>query len=145
MIDGRTVGEVVPKSASAKEIADLWVYVQDRLSRLMKDPAFVPEFRAAHLSVSPLTTLDAAVPSEEANAPAASTAAPIEPPEQPATEEIAAGAFAKPWEGAERHALLERRQNQGVFFGGVERRTQGSFGRRASDQLPPPDQIGAKR
>ena len=37
MIDGRTVGEVVPKSASAKEISDLWLYIQDRLSRLKKD------------------------------------------------------------------------------------------------------------
>src|SRR6185503_16242082 len=38
MVDGRTVGEVVPKSASTKEISDLWIYVQDRLARLTKDP-----------------------------------------------------------------------------------------------------------
>src|SRR6476659_3363205 len=34
MVDGRTVGEAVPKSASSKEIADLWVYLQDRLARM---------------------------------------------------------------------------------------------------------------
>lgn len=44
MVDGRTVGEVVPKSQSAKEVHDLWIYVQDRLSRLKKDDAkeFMP-------------------------------------------------------------------------------------------------------
>src|SRR6185312_7562585 len=31
MTDGRTVGEAAPKSASSKEIRDLWLYVQDRL------------------------------------------------------------------------------------------------------------------
>ena len=36
MIDGRTVGEAAPKSQSAKEIADLWSYVQDRLAQLTK-------------------------------------------------------------------------------------------------------------
>ena len=34
MIDGRTVGEVDANSRSAKEIADLWIYVADRLMRL---------------------------------------------------------------------------------------------------------------
>ena len=38
MIDGRTVGEVVPNSPSAKEISDLWLYIQDRLSRIVHDP-----------------------------------------------------------------------------------------------------------
>jgi chromosome partitioning protein len=38
MVDGRTAGEVVPESASAKEIRDLWTYVQDRLARLPDQP-----------------------------------------------------------------------------------------------------------
>jgi len=67
MVDGRTVGEVVPKSASAKEVADLWIYVQDRLSRLMHDPALAPEARPEHFAVSSLT-------------PASSEAAPAEVP-----------------------------------------------------------------
>jgi len=37
MVDGRTVGEAAPKSASAKEIAELWVYIQDRIARLPKN------------------------------------------------------------------------------------------------------------
>jgi len=37
MVDGRTVGEASPKSASAKEIADLWVYIEDRIDRLPKN------------------------------------------------------------------------------------------------------------
>src|ERR1700748_3691473 len=38
MIDGRTVGEVVPNSQSAKEITELWLYIQSRLSRIVKAP-----------------------------------------------------------------------------------------------------------
>jgi chromosome partitioning protein len=45
MVDGRTVGEVVAKSASAKEISDLWTYIQDRLYRLKRDPALLPDIR----------------------------------------------------------------------------------------------------
>jgi chromosome partitioning protein len=45
MVDGRTVGEVVPGSASAKEVGQLWVYIQDRLARLVKDPTLAPEDR----------------------------------------------------------------------------------------------------
>src|ERR1700712_5121332 len=37
MVDGRTVGEVVAKSQSAKEVRDLWLYIQGRLSRLTGD------------------------------------------------------------------------------------------------------------
>ena len=37
MVDGRTVGEASPKSASAKEIGELWTYVQDRISRLPRN------------------------------------------------------------------------------------------------------------
>jgi chromosome partitioning protein len=38
MIDGRTVQEVDAESRSAKEIADLWVYLNDRLKRLRDGP-----------------------------------------------------------------------------------------------------------
>ena len=37
MVDGRTVGEASPKSASSKEMAELWTYVQDRISRLPRN------------------------------------------------------------------------------------------------------------
>ena len=43
MIDGRTVGEVTPNSQSAKEISDLWLYIQERLSRIVHDPALLPQ------------------------------------------------------------------------------------------------------
>jgi len=54
MIDGRTVGEVTPSSQSAKEISDLWAYIQERLSRLMHDPALLPEIKAGHLAINAL-------------------------------------------------------------------------------------------
>jgi len=52
MVDGRTVGEAAPKSASAKEISELWLYLQDRIARLPqseetheRDSGFVIEAR----------------------------------------------------------------------------------------------------
>jgi len=54
MIDGRTVGEVVPNSQSAKEVADLWVYIQDKLSRIVRDPALLPQIKPNHLAVNAL-------------------------------------------------------------------------------------------
>jgi chromosome partitioning protein len=54
MIDGRTVGEVVPGSQSAKEISDLWVYIQDRLSRIVHDPSLLPDIKLGHLAINSL-------------------------------------------------------------------------------------------
>jgi chromosome partitioning protein len=54
MIDGRTVGEVTPSSQSAREISDLWVYIQERLSRLMHDPSLLPEIKPEHLAINSL-------------------------------------------------------------------------------------------
>lgn len=54
MIDGRTVGEIVAKSASTREISELWSYIQFRLSRLMRDPQLIPEFQPQDRAVAPL-------------------------------------------------------------------------------------------
>ena len=40
MIDGRTVMEVKPEGASAKEVGSLWSYVEDRIKRLPVKPIF---------------------------------------------------------------------------------------------------------
>ena len=116
MVDGRTVGEVVPKSQSAREVRDLWTYVQDRLCRIVQDPLLVPDFRPSHLAVSGLSALDA---------PAASD-------DPPASEELAVAPSPQDGADIERRPLLERRPPHGGTFGGAERRFQ-PFGRRASD------------
>jgi chromosome partitioning protein len=54
MVDGRTVGEIMANSPSAKEITELWSYVQFRLSRLVRDPKLIPEFVPRDQSVAPL-------------------------------------------------------------------------------------------
>jgi len=54
MVDGRTVGEIMPKSASAREIAELWSYIQFRLSKLMRDPKLIPEFLPQDRAVASL-------------------------------------------------------------------------------------------
>jgi chromosome partitioning protein len=58
MVDGRTVGEVTPESASAKEIEKLWIYVQGRLARLKDDAAFAPAERD-NFAISALSSADA--------------------------------------------------------------------------------------
>ena len=54
MIDGRTVGEVTPSSQSAREISDLWLYIQERLSRIVRDPSLLPEIKPGHLAINSL-------------------------------------------------------------------------------------------
>jgi len=113
MIDGRTVGEVVPNSQSAKEISDLWIYIQEKLSRIVRDPGLLPDIKADHLAVKSLLA------EAEAEAPAeiAAHAAEI------------VSALAEPVaEGAERRAGLERRVL--IEARAHERRV---FGRRAAD------------
>jgi chromosome partitioning protein len=54
MIDGRTVGEIVPNSPSAKEISDLWIYLQNKLSRIVHDPKLLSALKPEHFSVNSL-------------------------------------------------------------------------------------------
>lgn len=110
MIDGRTVGEVVPSSASAKEISDLWLYIQDRLSRIVRDPGLLPDIRPEHLAINSLLpeSIEAAVMEAVAMEGSALTSQ---------------GAYDGPERrSGERRVLLEPRAH--------ERRV---FGRRASD------------
>jgi chromosome partitioning protein len=67
MIDGRTVGEAAPKSASSKEITDLWTYVQDRLSRIVGDRSLIPEVRPQHFSLAGLSTGPIFVPDDSSS------------------------------------------------------------------------------
>ncbi|HEY0266387.1 MAG TPA: ParA family protein [Rhizomicrobium sp.] len=105
MIDGRTVGEVVPSSQSAKEITDLWLYIQERLSRIVRDPALLPDIKPGHLALNALL------------GPGIDTATETLPPEWPVHD----GPERR--SGQERRLILEPRA--------AERRV---FGRRAGDQ-----------
>jgi chromosome partitioning protein len=125
MVDGRTVGEVVPKSQSAKEIGELWLYVQDRLCRLTRDPRLTPEFRPQHFSVSSLSSLAEDIDPAEAKRIASATAEidrllAAEAPEPPPL-----------YTGPERRNGIDRRAGA-TGFAGAERRTN-SFGRRSTD------------
>jgi chromosome partitioning protein len=97
MIDGRTVGEVVPNSPSAKEISDLWLYIQERLSRIVHDPSLLPQIKADHLALNALLSQGMEIPDL--------------PPELPVYE----GPERRT--GAERRAILEPRSNERRVFG----------------------------
>jgi len=117
MVDGRSVSEVMPKSQSAKEVHDLWMYLQDRLSRLTHDAKLLPDIRP-DLSIEALTSL---------------TEEPVEAgPEGDSAPEPIADSAPEPAPIRERRVLGERRTNFATF-GGVERRSH-PFGRRAQDR-----------
>jgi chromosome partitioning protein len=120
MVDGRTVGEAVPKSASAKEIRELWLYMQDRIARLTKDATLVPEIRPAHFSLVPLTALEAMNEAEMVE-----TVFP-----EPIGEVPYADRFH--YEGEERRSNERQEAQRGTFFAGPERRAN-VFGRRHPD------------
>jgi chromosome partitioning protein len=105
MIDGRTVGEVVPSSQSAKEITELWLYIQGRLSRIVKDPTLLPDIAPGHLAISSLLS--------------------------PGVEEILPPVIEAPpvYEGPERRSGIDRR----LLTTEQRHPDRRSFGRRASD------------
>jgi len=134
MTDGRTVGEVVPKSQSAKEMRDLWLYVQGRLSKLAHDPALMPQSRPEHFSVGALSIPDERELPEEENV-------------MPAPDMVVQGAIPLPEstvltlekppfsDGIDRRAGGDRRTDRGnQTFGNGERRAH-AFGRRAADRI----------
>lgn len=131
MIDGRTVGEVSSRSSSAKEVRELWTYVQSRLARLTQDASITPLHVPKAFAVHGLSPIDAAdlgggVPAEpEARDPNASPV--LEP-------EVDADAIPKgPIEPA---ATFDNRQDRmratEPQTGFSHRRTQ-PFGRRSTE------------
>jgi len=117
MIDGRTVGEVVPNSQSAKEITELWLYIQEKLSRIVRDPSLLPDIRPEHLSINAL--LASGVEGAVDVLPPALEQAVYDGPDRRL--------------GIERRVLIEPRMS--------ERR---AFGRRATDLPPTGSHWGSK-
>jgi chromosome partitioning protein len=117
MIDGRTVGEVAPNSQSAKEISELWLYIQEKLSRIVRDPSLLPDIRPEHLSINALL------------ASGAEGAVDVLPP---ALEQAVYDGPDRRL-GIERRVLIEPRMS--------ERR---AFGRRATDLPPTGSHWGSK-
>jgi chromosome partitioning protein len=132
MTDGRTVGEAAPKSQSSKEVRDLWLYVQDRLSRIAHDPKIAPR-RPSHFAVSALTVSDDAEPAEtDWAAPVMTENLPL-PPLKAANDTAEPVPEKPPFPDG----FVERR------VGGDRRAANGfgarghTFGRRSTDRIPP--------
>jgi chromosome partitioning protein len=132
MVDGRTVGEVMQKSASAKEISDLWNYIQFRLSRLMQDPKLIPEFMPRDQALAPLLSAmqDAAMPDDEEEEIA------VEAPVEEAIRTVEPPPF---YNGPER-----RTNAPGAPYTGVERRAN-TFGRRNTLPFHHHDEVGGRK
>jgi len=122
MVDGRTVGEVTAKSVSAKEIRDLWIYVQGRLARLKHDAAFAPEFVPQNFATSGLSPADASEPVD-----AGDFVEPMDIPVPPLPP------MPEPYSGVERRSGLDRRRVAGEAPHGFGNRRVQPFGRRSTD------------
>ena len=132
MTDGRTVAEAAPKSQSSKEVRDLWLYVQDRLARIVHDPKIVPE-RPPHFAISALSAGDEPDTAEAEWEPPPMTENLPLPPLQRAANDVASEAAEKPPfpDGfVERRVTPDRRVSQP--FGNRSH----AFGRRATDRIP---------
>ncbi len=140
MVDGRTVGEILPKSASAKEIRELWIYVQDRLARLKQDQAFKPPVEPAHFAVSGLSSstapggtvaedprLDALAEPELAVSDTYAAAELVAAPPEIVTDT---------YTGPDRRSGFDRRRQQGDPPPGMAERRLRPFGRRITDPQP---------
>lgn len=123
MVDGRTVGEVASKSASAREIRELWIYVQGRLSRLKHDAGFAPEFVPNNFAVSGLSSADATDITDVPDMPEIAEV-PVSPP-QPVSEPV--------YSGIERRSGFDRRHMPGETPSGFGNRRVQPFGRRSTD------------
>jgi chromosome partitioning protein len=137
MVDGRTVAEIAPECASAKEVRLLWAYVQDRLSRLRQHAPLDVSARVSELILHTLPLMD---DSEEGFAP------PFEPslpqsvalefaPAVAAPEASQDPAQQEPANDADRRAGTDRRRHTAFAkpFGAGERRVL-PFGRRSVDK-----------
>jgi len=138
MVDGRTVGEVVPKSASAKEVHGLWAYVQDRLSRIVKDPKLATHENASDFAVQALSGFRAPEPEPEPEVEAAEYDYDLREeytaPTVPTTQEEPANNTVD-LAHDERRTGVERRVNPaGVRPFGLPERRAHPFGRRQGDR-----------
>ncbi|HYM17182.1 MAG TPA: ParA family protein [Micropepsaceae bacterium] len=151
MVDGRTVGEVLPNSPSAKEVSDLWLYLRDRLARLSKDTSVASETEMPKFSLTPLSAEPEMLDdSSDEDADESLIETPVVP-KIPliSTPSNAARAVPLPQSGLkangyrievrqepasdiERRSGGDRREQARPFFGGAERRS-GPFGRRNND------------
>lgn len=123
MIDGRTVGEVDAESRSAREISDLWTYLDGRLKRLRDGPI------GARMSNDPARELETLTPyrggedieyDEENAAPVVAVPTPAAVPATPVVP-VATGT----WDGVDR-----RKRDAGPPPNMPERRASAVFGRR---------------
>jgi hypothetical protein len=122
MIDGRTVSEAAPNSQSAREVRDLWLYLQDKLSRAVNDPRLVPDIKP-DFAVNSLLE----VPEEEEQ----------QQPEQEEEEVVLAveppPIIATPaYTGPDRRIVSPDRRVAAEIYRGPERRAL-AFGRRRGD------------
>ena len=126
MVDGRTAREVDSKSASAREVSELWAYLHDRIGRLTKTERLIPDANRERFSVAGLSPADA--------------------PQDPSAEEDSEVVVMEPSAKVEKQPLqledahperrtAERRREAprgATLFSGTERRLN-PFGRRQSD------------
>jgi chromosome partitioning protein len=136
MVDGRTVGEVMPESPSAKEVCDLWNYVRDRLARIAHEdvqraPSRLPEHI---LSAAPPAPEPDVVTVSSVECPPVAAQMDVDVQPAPDTAEAATDLGAAQQEADRRSGSDRRKQpSPSKPFSAGERRVH-PFGRRQVDR-----------
>jgi hypothetical protein len=107
-------------------VSDLWSYLQDRLSRLMHDPDYVPQAKPASLSLGPLAEPEEGTPEEVV----------VDEPVAYVSDEPPPIVVTNDYQGPDRRSGEDRRDfTRPQHYGPSDKRVQG-FGRRATDRAP---------
>ncbi len=135
MIDGRTVGEANPSGRSASEVAQLWAYLDERLTRMRGDPSELIDHPSKTFEDSILSPVPKALSNLQRAGQEAAEAALTQSAEPPSASEDTAppptshrfGDVSGDWDGDER-----RTEDRGPPPGRPERRlvARQPFGRR---------------
>lgn len=147
MVDGKTIGEIDPKSRSAREISGLWSYVAGRLARITGAPELVRHADTVDNNFVGLSAFDANVEAEAdredvpepASIPVVARFA-VEPPPHPVSPAPGVRLVVEQSPtGSERRSGEERRKSpDGRPPAGMPERRVGVFGRRNADRMPQP-------
>ena len=135
MIDGRTVGEANPSGRSASEVAQLWAYLDERLTRMRGDPSALIDHPSKTFEDSILSPVPKALSNLQRAGQEAAEAALAQSAEPPSASEDTApppasrrfGDVSGEWDGVDR-----RVEDRGPPPGRPERRlvARQPFGRR---------------
>ena len=145
MIDGRTVGEANPQGRSAKEVANLWTYLGDRLLRMRdeKAPLHKPSMTMEDDILTPVSAALAQAEGEQARPQAVAPPPPPAPRPAPAPAPTAPPAPVRPAASGTHPTQPGHDPQPADDIFGIEPAAVSAFGSRVTTTQPPAEEVGA--